>query len=75
MYNDSVIFAPSEGTEVPEEGLSVFFGTEEVARSLRCSIPTAREIMHRKDFPLIQVGKNMRVLKAAFENWAMQKRE
>lgn len=52
----------------------VFYGTEEVAAALKCSVPTARDIMHRPDFPLIQVGKNMRVSKTAFENWAMERR-
>lgn len=51
-----------------------FYGTKEVAQCLGCSIPTAREIMHRYDFPLILVGKNLRVSKAAFEKWASERR-
>lgn len=51
-----------------------FYGTKEVAKSLGCSIPTAREIMHRPDFPLIKVGKNLRVSKEAFMRWAEERR-
>lgn len=47
--------------------------TKEVAEILRCSIPTARNIMLRYDFPLIMVGKNMRVSEEAFRKWAMQR--
>ncbi len=54
--------------------LTVFYGTEEVAAALRCSVPVARGIMHRTDFPLIQIGKNLRVSKEAFEKWAMERR-
>ena len=76
MSNENLTFQQGEQSEnkTKDENLSIFFGTEEVAKSLRCSIPTAREIMHRRDFPLIQVGKNMRVLKGAFEQWAMERR-
>ena len=52
----------------------VFYGTKDVARMLVCSIPTAREIMKRADFPLIMAGKNMKVEKSAFENWAQSRR-
>ncbi len=52
----------------------IFYDTKDVARILRCSIQSARDIMHRKDFPLIQVAKNMRVSKSAFEKWAMERR-
>ena len=34
----------------------VFLGTKEVAAILGCSLPTARHIMQRRDFPLIRVG-------------------
>ena len=52
----------------------VFYGTKEVAKILNCSIPSAREIMKRQDFPLIVVGKNLKVLKSALEKWAMERR-
>ena len=47
--------------------------TKEVAEILRCSVPTARSIMLRYDFPLIMVGKNMRVSEEAFLKWTMQR--
>lgn len=50
-----------------------FFGTKEVAACLGCSIPTAREIMHRRDFPLIQVGRALKVSRSAFEKWASER--
>lgn len=57
-----------------EQETIIFYGTKEVAACLGCSLPTAREIMHRYDFPLIKVGKNLRVQKAAFEKWASERR-
>ena len=51
-----------------------FLNTEEVAAALGCSVPTARNIMRRKDFPLVRVGKNMKVSKQAFLKWAETKR-
>ena len=53
---------------------SIFYGTKDVARILGCSIPTAREIMQREDFPLVMVGRKMTVLKSALEQWASQRR-
>lgn len=52
----------------------VFYGTKDVARMLNCSIPTARTVMRRADFPLIMVGTNLKVSKPAFEKWTMEKR-
>lgn len=52
----------------------VFLTTEDVARALGCSLPTARNIMRRRDFPLIRVGKNLRVSKQAFLKWAESRR-
>lgn len=43
-----------------------FIGTKEVAEALGCSLPTARNIMLRADFPLIRVGKNLKVELNAF---------
>lgn len=51
-----------------------FYDIKDIARLLNCSIPTARNIFHRQDFPLISTGKNMRVSKQAFEKWAMERR-
>ena len=46
-----------------------FMNTKEVAQALSCSLPTARRIMQREDFPLIRVGKNMKVNAEAFDEW------
>lgn len=51
----------------------IFYTTEDVAEILRCSIPVARNTMKRADFPLVIVGKNFRVSKAAFNEWATRK--
>lgn len=51
----------------------IFYTTEDVANMLRCSIPVARHTMKRADFPLVVVGKNFRVSKAAFNEWATRK--
>ncbi len=53
---------------------TIFYNTKDVARLLGCSIQTAREVMYRKDFPLIRVGKNLKVQKTAFETWASERR-
>ena len=51
-----------------------FLSSKEVATALKCSLPTARNIMRRPDFPLVRVGKNMRVLKSAFLDWSQKRR-
>lgn len=50
---------------------TIIYNTEDVANILKCSLPTARRIMQSKGFPLIRVGKNLKVLNSAFENWCM----
>lgn len=57
-----------------DEQLIKFLNAKEVATILGCSIPTARKIMKRADFPLIRCGKNMRVSKSAFLKWAESRR-
>lgn len=49
-------------------------GTKEVATALCCSLATARQVMHRRDFPLIKAGRNLRVSLPAFENWLQARR-
>lgn len=53
---------------------TVFYTTSDIARCLGCSLPTARQLFHRADFPSIKVGKNYKVSKDAFEKWASEKR-
>lgn len=43
-----------------------FLTTKDVANALGCSLPTARNIMMRADFPLLRVGKNFKVSEQAF---------
>lgn len=48
----------------------MFLGTKQVATLLGCSLPTARQIMMRHDFPLIRIGRSMKVEKNALLEWA-----
>ena len=58
---------------IVDEGMK-FIGAKEVAAYMRCSVPVARQIMMRDDFPLIKCGKNLRVMKSEFIKWASQRR-
>ena len=51
-----------------------FLDTKEVAAALNCSLPTARAIMMRADFPLIRVGKSFKVNEQAFIEWSKKRR-
>lgn len=51
-----------------------FLGTKEVAKALGCSLPTARQLMLRYDFPLVRVGRAMKVEQTAFKEWASKRR-
>lgn len=51
-----------------------FIGTKEVAVLMGCSVPVARQIMRRKDFPLVMCGKNLKVMKSELIKWASQRR-
>lgn len=51
-----------------------FYNTSDVAKMLGCSLPVARSIMYRADFPLLRVGKALKVSKPAFEKWASENR-
>lgn len=48
-------------------------GTKEVAAALGCSLPTARHIMMRADFPLLKIGKNFKVSETAFNEWCSKR--
>lgn len=69
----SVEGMPDEETNEESREL-VFYGTKELSQMLHCSIPTAREVMRRADFPLLVIGGKWLVLKKALEKWAMSKR-
>lgn len=49
------------------------YNTKDVAKMLGCSLPVARAIMYRADFPLLRVGKGLKVSKPAFEKWLGQR--
>ena len=57
-----------------EIDLMKFIGTKEVAALMGCSIPVARQIMRRKDFPLVKCGKNLKVMASKFMEWASTRR-
>lgn len=73
MMNKENLIHLECGTNVNDR--SIFYTTSDIAEILGCSMITARQIMNRKDFPLIRVGKNYKVFKPAFEKWAMERRE
>lgn len=51
-----------------------FLTTNDVAKALKCSLPAARAIMMRADFPLVKVGKNYKVKEEAFLEWSNKRR-
>ena len=63
----------SETDEISDDGLR-FLGTKDIAKLMGCSIHVARQIMKRKDFPLVMCGKNLKVMKSEFIKWASQRR-
>ena len=65
--------AESEKKTVLDDGMR-FIGTKEIAKLMGCSIPVARQIMRRKDFPLVMCGKNLKVMKSEFIKWASERR-
>ena len=71
MMNDYII--PERSSEKAPDDL-IFYNTEQVAKMLGCSVPTARGIFHRRDFPALVIGKNFKVEKHAFERWCSERR-
>lgn len=61
----------AENNKKPEP--LIFYDVKGVAELLGCSIPTAREIMHRADFPSKKIANTMRVSRPALEQWSMMK--
>lgn len=51
-----------------------FIGSKEIAALMGCSVPVARQIMRRKDFPLVKCGKNLKVMASKFMEWASERR-
>ncbi len=52
----------------------VFLTPMDVAKIIGCSVPTARKLFYRDDFPAIKVGKNLKVLKSEFIKWCSERR-
>ncbi|WP_294836892.1 DNA-binding protein [Eubacterium sp.] len=67
FYNKAEITANDE--EV------VFLTPKNVAEMMNCSLVSARQLFHRKDFPSIRIEKNFKVMKSAFIKWCEEKHE
>ena len=65
--NESEVYMNNTDSEM------VFMTSVDVAKALGCSLPTARALMKRRDFPLIRVGKNMKVSYDAFVKWSEER--
>lgn len=52
-----------------------FYNSKQVAEIIGCSVVKARQIMRRKDFPLLLVGKNYKVSRDAFIKWANENKK
>ena len=65
--------AATEPKEINSKEYITFYNTVDVAKMLGCSLPVARAIMYRADFPLLRVGKALKVSKPAFEKWVSQR--
>ena len=51
----------------------VFLTPKDVAEAMGCSLPTARTLFYREDFPGLKIGKNYKVLKSAFIKWCSER--
>ena len=51
----------------------IFYNTKDLALFMGCSIPTARKLFYRPDFPGLKIGKNWKVEKQALERWCSEK--
>lgn len=75
MNNSALSHNPkTDSVDISIETDMAFLDTKAVAEHLGCSLPTARQIMYRPDFPLIKVGKNLRVERSALREWAQKRR-
>lgn len=51
----------------------LFLSTKDVARIMGISIPTARKLFEKRDFPTIRVGRRLLVSEEAFKLYIMQR--
>ena len=68
------ITGETAAAETTDNSELVIYGTKEVAKMFRCSIPTAREIMRREGFPLLVFGGKWMVERDALKKWVSEKR-
>ena len=74
MNNNTTEYTSSYNpVSTDDEFNMIFLDTKAVAQYLGCSLPTARQIMYRSAFPLIKVGKNLRVERSALKKWAQDR--
>lgn len=71
---ESIINGDFKAADTDENKMTVFYTTKQVAQCLGCSIPTARQLFYRRDFPALKIGKNYKVEKNAFEKWCSERR-
>ena len=45
----------------------------DIAKAMDCSVPMARSLFYREDFPGLKIGKNYKVLKSAFLKWCSER--
>ena len=63
-----------KNTEITEENDKLVFLTPmDIAKAMDCSVPTARSLFYRDDFPGLKIGKNYKVLKSAFLKWCSER--
>ena len=63
-----------KNTEITEENDELVFLTPmDIAKVMDCSVPTARSLFYREDFPGLKIGKNYKVLKSAFLKWCSER--
>ncbi len=65
----------NEIIETKNEQEIEFLTPMDVAKLMGCSIPTARKLFYRDDFPSLRIGKNLKVLKSSFIEWCSTKKE
>ena len=51
-----------------------YLGVKELAEVMNCSEKTAQKLMHRADFPMFRVGREMKVSTEALREWARTRR-
>lgn len=58
-----------------DNSMPIYYGTKELAKMWNSSPDTVREVMRRDDFPLLKIGKNLKVQREALIKWGMERRD